>query len=247
MRTKLVAGNWKMNKARGEAVALVKEIKTELGSFTAAKAVVCVPFTDLDVVSPVLQGTRIGLGAQNVHWEPSGAFTGEISGAMIAELGCAYVIVGHSERRQVLRRDRRDRRRQRTGALEVGLSPIVCVGETLEERDGGQPRRWWKRRCVAGPRRARGRRLARIVVAYEPVWAIGTGRTATPRAGAGSARHDPAGRVGNGGRAGSGTPAHSIRGQHEARQREGIDGAGPISMADSSAALRWKRSLLWTS
>mgnify|MGYP005842347209 CR=1 FL=1 len=181
MRKKMVAGNWKMNKTRAEAVALVEEIQAALGGFDAVETVVCVPFTDLDVVGPRLKGTPIGLGAQNVHWEKSGAFTGEISAAMLVELGCAWVIVGHSERRQYFGETDETVNRRARAALAAGVRPIVCVGETLEERDRGvtaQVVETQTRRALADF--APGD-WTRTVIAYEPVWAIGTGRTATPQ------------------------------------------------------------------
>lgn len=180
MRKKLVAGNWKMNKTRAEAVTLVDAIKSALGGFDAVESAVCVPYTDLDVVGPRLKGSPIALGAQNVHWEVSGAYTGEISAPMLAELGCVYVIVGHSERRQYFGETDDTVNRRARAALAGGLRPIVCVGETLEERDRGvtaQVVETQTRRGLAGLTPAD---WARTVIAYEPVWAIGTGRTATP-------------------------------------------------------------------
>jgi len=181
MRKKLVAGNWKMNKTRAEAVVLVEEIKAALDGFSAVEAAVCVPFTDLDAVAPRLKGTPIGLGAQNVHWAPSGAFTGEISAAMLVELGCAWVIVGHSERRQYFGETDATVNRRARAALAAGLRPIVCVGETLDERDRGVTAQVVEAQTRQGLAGLAPDDWARTVIAYEPVWAIGTGRTATPQ------------------------------------------------------------------
>ena len=180
MRKKFVAGNWKMNKTRAEAAALAKEIVAALGGFNAVESAVCVPFTDLDAVAPVVRGTPVALGAQNVHWEASGAYTGEISAAMLVELGCAYVIVGHSERRQYFGETDETVNRRARAALAAGLRPIVCVGETLQERDAGVTNEVVERQVRRGLADIAPADWARVVVAYEPVWAIGTGRTATP-------------------------------------------------------------------
>ena len=180
MRKKIVAGNWKMNKTAHEARALVADIKAQIGAFDAVECVLCPPFTDLWVVNDGIQGTPIAFGAQNVHWEASGAFTGEISAAMLKEKGCAYVIIGHSERRQYFGETDETVNKRVRAALAAGLKPIVCVGETLDERDRGVTMKVVERQVTAGLAGVSGADWDKVVLAYEPVWAIGTGRTATP-------------------------------------------------------------------
>jgi len=181
MRKKLVAGNWKMNKTRAEAVELVRAILAELGDFSAADAAVCPPFTALDAVAPLLKGTAVALGAQNVHWERSGAFTGEISAEMLKEVGCMFAIVGHSERRQYFGETDQTVNARVQAALAAGLAPIVCVGETLAQRDRGETEAVVEAQVRRGLADIAAGQWARVVIAYEPVWAIGTGRTATPQ------------------------------------------------------------------
>jgi triosephosphate isomerase len=179
MRKPIVAGNWKMNKNRAEAAALIAGIKAEVAGISAAEVVVCVPFTDLDVAGQAVKGTNIALGAQNIHWADKGAFTGEISAAMLKELGVTYVIIGHSERRQYFgETDDTVNKRTKT-ALAAGLKPIVCVGETLAEREAGQTTAVVERQVRAGLAGLTGADWDKLVIAYEPVWAIGTGKTAT--------------------------------------------------------------------
>ncbi len=180
MRRKIVAGNWKMNKTPSEAKALAAEIAATLGSEPCAvEVVVCPPAIDLPAVSAVLAGTQIGFGAQNMYHEPKGAFTGETAAPMLVDLGAKYVILGHSERRTYFKETDADVNKKTKAALAAGLTPIVCVGETLEERDAGKTGD-----VVAGQVRGSladlGADLVKVVIAYEPVWAIGTGRTATP-------------------------------------------------------------------
>jgi triosephosphate isomerase len=179
MRTKIVAGNWKMNKTASEAAALIEGIKKELEGVTAVEVVVCPPFTDLKVAAVACAGSNVKLGAQNVHWEASGAFTGEISAAMLKDLGVTHVIIGHSERRQYFGETDETVNKRTKAALAAGLIPLVCVGETLEERDGGKMESVVVRQTKLGLADL-GADLAKVVVAYEPVWAIGTGRTASP-------------------------------------------------------------------
>lgn len=179
MRKKIVAGNWKMNNTKAEAAALIAGVKAELGAFDAVETVVCVPFTGLDTVAAALQGTPIGLGAQNVHWEKNGAFTGEISAAMLVEAGCRYVIVGHSERRQYFGETDATVNQRTRAALAAGLLPIVCVGETLAERESGRTESVIERQIRQGLVGLQAADWTRLVVAYEPVWAIGTGKTAS--------------------------------------------------------------------
>ena len=179
MRKPIVAGNWKMNITRAETAALVAGIKTEAGNIHTVETVICVPFTDLDTAAQALKGSSIGLGAQNVHWAEKGAFTGEISTAMLKELGVNYVIIGHSERRQYFGETDDSVNKRTKAALAAGLKPIVCVGETLAEREAGQTTKVVERQVRAGLAGLAGTDWDKLVIAYEPVWAIGTGKTAT--------------------------------------------------------------------
>ena len=180
MRTKIIAGNWKMNKTPAEAAALIAAIRDELGSDACpVEVVVCPPLVDLAAAAEALRGSRIGLGAQNMHHEASGAFTGEVSASMLVESGVKYVILGHSERRALFGETDAVVNAKVKAALAAGLVPIVCVGETLEEREADRTGDVVTAQ-VRGSLGGLGGDLARCVVAYEPVWAIGTGRTATP-------------------------------------------------------------------
>jgi len=179
MRKKIVAGNWKMNKTAHEAKALVAEIKAALGGFDAVECVLCPPFTDLWVAKDGIAGSPIALGAQNVHWEKAGAFTGEISADMLKEKGVTYVIVGHSERRQYFGETDATVNRRARAALAAGLKPIVCVGELLAEREADSTFTVIERQVRAGLQGLTGADWEKLVLAYEPVWAIGTGKTAT--------------------------------------------------------------------
>ncbi|MBP5228366.1 MAG: triose-phosphate isomerase [Kiritimatiellae bacterium] len=179
MRRKIVAGNWKMNKTASEAAELINGIKQAAAGIDAVDIVVCPPFTDLKDAAAACAGSNVALGAQNIHWAESGAFTGEISAAMLKDLGVAYVIIGHSERRQYFGETDTTVNQRTKAALAAGLTPIVCVGETLEERDSGKMKDVIVRQVKEGLA-GLGDDLAKIVIAYEPVWAIGTGRTATP-------------------------------------------------------------------
>ncbi|HMP89495.1 MAG TPA: triose-phosphate isomerase [Kiritimatiellia bacterium] len=179
-RKPIVAGNWKMNKTVADAIDLASAIKRDLAGCKDVDIVLCPPFTALKAVSDVITGTHIDLGAQNMHWEKSGAFTGEISAEMLREVYCHYVILGHSERRTYFGETDAIVNKKTKAALESNLTPIVCVGETLTEREGG------KTNDVVGTQ-VRGslaglspRQLVDSVIAYEPVWAIGTGKTASP-------------------------------------------------------------------
>ena len=180
MRTKIVAGNWKMNKTPGEGAALIAGIRKELGDGVCpVEVVVCPPFTGLDAAAKALAGSKIALGAQNMHWEAPGAFTGEISTNMLLDLGVRYVILGHSERRSFFGETDAIVNRKTKAALAAGLIPIVCVGETLAEREANKTEKvvtTQVHESLAGL----GENLRKIVVAYEPVWAIGTGKTASP-------------------------------------------------------------------
>jgi triosephosphate isomerase len=179
-RTPVVAGNWKMNKTNPEAVALVRELIAELGSSPPCEIVLCPPFTALTEVSLLLGGTTIHLGGQNLHAEEKGAFTGEVSGAMLRSTGCSHVIVGHSERRRLFGETDEIVARKTRAALAAGLVPIVCVGETLEEREADRTASVVESQLEASVLALVPDAIPHLVLAYEPVWAIGTGRTATP-------------------------------------------------------------------
>lgn len=174
MRKPLVAGNWKMNKTVKESLALVQAMLPELDAIHGVERVICPPFPALFAVSTLISGLEIGLGAQNLHWEASGAFTGEVSAAMINEL-CQYVIIGHSERRQYFGETDQTVNRKVKAALSAGLTPIVCVGETLEQRQGSQTAGVIIRQVREGLQGLSVAEAESLVIAYEPVWAIGTG------------------------------------------------------------------------
>lgn len=178
MRTPIIAGNWKMNNTVDEAMNLIKGIKN--GERNAdVEAVVCVPFTDLWQVKKEIEGTNIKLGAQNMHWEDSGAFTGEISPLMLKEIGIDYVIIGHSERRQYFNETDETVNKKVKSALKYDIRPIICVGETLEEREKGTEKDVVKRQVKAALEDIEEKYIEDIVIAYEPIWAIGTGKTAS--------------------------------------------------------------------
>lgn len=176
MRKPIIAGNWKMNKTPAQGAELVNELKP-LVKGADCDVVVCVPATDIYAVAQAVKGSNIHLGAQNVHFAESGAYTGEISADMLLELGVEYVIIGHSERRQYFGETDETVNKRTLTALNKGLIPIVCVGETLEEREGNKTEEVLKRQIVEGLKGVED--LTKLVVAYEPVWAIGTGKTAT--------------------------------------------------------------------
>jgi len=179
MRTPFVAGNWKMYKTVAEARHLVSELVPGMQAITGVDKVLCPPFTALLAVRALLEGTDIGLGAQNIYWEAAGAFTGEVSPAMVAER-CQYVILGHSERRAYFGETDMTVNRRVQAALVHGLTPIVCVGETLQENEAGRTGEVVSRQVSEGLARLDLAEGNAIVLAYEPVWAIGTGRAATP-------------------------------------------------------------------
>jgi triosephosphate isomerase len=182
-RRPLIAGNWKMHKTHLEGVQLTQKLAWALSSedTDAVEVVVCPPFTALRSVGTLIEGDRlpIGLGAQDCHPEPQGAFTGEVSAPMLAKLGCAYVIVGHSERRQHFGETDELVNRKATAVLGAGMRPIVCVGETLEQREAGRTAAVVQGQVRGSLAGLGGEQVAGLVVAYEPVWAIGTGRAAT--------------------------------------------------------------------
>lgn len=176
MRKPIIAGNWKMNKTAAEGAALVEELKP-LVKDANCDVVVCVPFTDIPAVSAAAKGSNIHVGAQNVHFAEKGAYTGEISADMLKEFGVEYVIIGHSERRQYFGETDETVNKRMHAALAAGLAPIVCIGESLEERETG------KTEDVLAVQIEEGFKglddISKIVIAYEPIWAIGTGKTAT--------------------------------------------------------------------
>lgn len=180
-KTPLFAGNWKMHKTEEEARRLAAEVRAGLAAAAGGEVLLCPPFTALAAVREVLAGSSLKLGAQNAFYEPQGAFTGEVSAPMLAAAGCQYVICGHSERRQYFGETDEIVNRKVLAVLGAGLHPILCVGETLAEREAGEG---WKdvvRRQVTGGVAGVGQDQASLLtVAYEPVWAIGTGKTATP-------------------------------------------------------------------
>jgi triosephosphate isomerase (TIM) len=176
----LIAGNWKMNKTAAEGVDLVREIIAAVGQQTEVDVVVCPPFTALDAVGKALEGTAIKLGAQNMHPKPSGAFTGEVSAEMLRHHFTTYVILGHSERRTYFGETDAFINEKVQAALKSMLKPVLCIGETLEERDAGRTLDVIRTQLEGGLADIDADGLSSIVLAYEPVWAIGTGRNATP-------------------------------------------------------------------
>lgn len=178
MRKPFVAGNWKMNKLAGQAKILVEEMLPGLQSVHAVESVLCPPFLSLMLVSELVANTDIGVGAQNLFWETSGAYTGEVSPEMVREF-CDYVILGHSERRAYFGETDQTLNKRVLAALKVGLTPIVCVGETLSENEAGLTADVIHRQVVEGLANLTAEQGEKLVVAYEPVWAIGTGRAAS--------------------------------------------------------------------
>lgn len=178
VRRAVIAGNWKMNLDRKAAKDLIEEMKP-LVSGMSCEIVVCVPFTDLEVVGTAIKGTEIRLGAQNCHYAPSGAFTGEISTDMLVEMGVQYVIVGHSERRQYFGETDITVNQRLRAALDAGLNVILCVGEQLQDREMGITDELVAMQTKIALQGVTAEQLSHVLIAYEPVWAIGTGKTAT--------------------------------------------------------------------
>ena len=178
MRIPIIAGNWKMHKTIAEAAELVNAMRDSLLAIPSVEKVVCPPFVALDRVATLIQGTEIGLGAQNMHWEEKGAFTGEVSPLMLQGL-CRYVILGHSERRTYFGETDAIVNRKVKAALAHGLTPIVCVGETETQYDAGETEEVVRRQLEGALDSLTASQVANLVIAYEPVWAIGTGRAAT--------------------------------------------------------------------
>ena len=184
MRTPLIAGNWKMNKTHFEAIKLVQQLGYELADhrFDAVEVALCPPFTSLRTVQTLIEDDRLsfGLGAQDMHWETNGAFTGAVSPVMLKALRCRYVIVGHSERREVFGETDEEVNKKVKAAFANDLVPILCCGETEDEREAGQTQAKVERQIGAGLDGLKPEQVRETVVAYEPIWAIGTGKTATP-------------------------------------------------------------------
>jgi len=179
MREPIIAGNWKMCKTVGEAVNFVREFTGLVAGVSGVEMVLCPPFTALAAVAELLAGTNIALGAQNMYWAGEGAFTGEIAPGMLKEIGCRYVILGHSERRQYFGETDETVNKKVHAALKHGLRPIVCVGERLEEREAGTTEAVVRSQVEGSLAGLTVEQAAGMVIAYEPVWAIGTGRTAS--------------------------------------------------------------------
>ncbi|MTI95355.1 MAG: triose-phosphate isomerase [Firmicutes bacterium] len=179
-RRPVIAGNWKMNVTAGEAESLLNQLKAELAAVGDVEIIVCPSFTTLAVACQRLAGTGINVGAQNMHWEAEGAYTGEVSGPMLSDLGCGYVILGHSERRAYFGESDGDVNKKLFVALKHKLTPIVCVGETLTEKEAGRTEAVCEQQIRGSLANLTPGDLEQIIIAYEPVWAIGTGRTATP-------------------------------------------------------------------
>jgi triosephosphate isomerase len=180
MRRPIIAGNWKMFKTRLETSAFFDALIPEIQDVEHCDIVIAPPYTALSTAVVEAEGTRVAISAQDVYWEPRGAFTGEVSVEMLTELGCTYTIIGHSERRQFFGETDETVEKKTRAALAGGLKAIVCVGETLAERDAGKALEVVHRQVHSGLGRLTRPDLSHIIVAYEPVWAIGTGRTATP-------------------------------------------------------------------
>ena len=180
MRIPFIAGNWKMYKTVQEAVLYAKELRSIVKDVSDVEMVVAPPFTAIAAVAEALRNTNVGVAAQNLHWEREGAFTGEMSAGMIAEAGAEYAIIGHSERRRLFGETDATVVLKVVAAMEAGLTPIVCVGETLDERERNETFAVLDRQIKDGLNRLTAEQIAELVVAYEPVWAIGTGRNATP-------------------------------------------------------------------
>jgi len=180
VRKPVIAGNWKMYKTIAETVEFFSQIKPLVADVKHCEMVIAPPFTALARAAELGEGAGIGISAQNLYWESEGAWTGEVSAAMIRDAGCRFTIIGHSERRQFFGETDRGVNRKIRAALGAGLEAIVCVGELLAEREGGQTEKVLEKQLTGGLSGLTEQEFSRIIIAYEPVWAIGTGRTATP-------------------------------------------------------------------
>jgi triosephosphate isomerase (TIM) len=181
MRRQFIAGNWKMNTNRASAVVLAEGVVKAVASVADVDIAVCPPSCYLEAVGKALAGSKVGLGAQNMYHEKEGAFTGELSGGMLVNMGCEYVILGHSERRQIFGETDAAINEKVHTALAVGLIPIVCVGELLGHREAGKTLDVIERQFAGSLANLTPEQMAKVVIAYEPVWAIGTGKVATPQ------------------------------------------------------------------
>ena len=181
MRRPFIAGNWKMNLDRASAVALAEGLAKATADIEDVEIAVCPPSIYLEAVAAALKGSKVGLGGQDMYFEAKGAFTGEISSAMLLDIGCQYVVLGHSERRHIFGETDEDVNKKVKVALEAGLIPIVCVGETLPQRENGETLDVIRGQFDGSLAGLSEEQMKKVVIAYEPVWAIGTGRTATPQ------------------------------------------------------------------
>lgn len=180
MRKKIIAANWKMYKTPEEARAFMQAFLPLVKGHDRDEIVICPPFVDIAPVVELAKGTNVAVGGQNMYWEKEGAYTGEVSASMLIGAGCQFVILGHSERRQYFAETDDTVNRRLEVALEAGLSPILCVGEVIEEREAGLTEDVLRRQCTRAFYGISARKAAKLAIAYEPVWAIGTGKTATP-------------------------------------------------------------------
>ena len=181
MRKPIIAGNWKMNKDSSQARELAGGLRQGLGTLAGVDIILCPPFTALSAVAEAIQDSDIKLGAQDMHWEEAGAYTGEISAEMLKDSGCSYVIIGHSERRQYFGETNESVNKKLKAAFLNGLLPIMCIGETLSQRQANETFRVIENHLGGGLQGLSKEELLKVTIAYEPVWAIGTGKTATPQ------------------------------------------------------------------
>jgi triosephosphate isomerase len=179
-RRRVMAGNWKMYKTQAETRAFFEAFKPLVANASHCDVVIAPPYTSLDAAVQAAKGTKIGISAQNLDWRKEGAFTGEVSAPMLADAGCKYVIIGHSERRQFFGEADAGVAQKAKAAVDAGLTPIVCVGELLADREAGKTEGVLCQQFIAGPGSLTAEEFSRILLAYEPVWAIGTGKVATP-------------------------------------------------------------------
>jgi triosephosphate isomerase (TIM) len=179
-RKPVMAGNWKMHKTAAETVSFFEKFRPLVERSEHCEIVICPPFPNLPAAVTATQGARVAVGGQNMFWAKEGAFTGEVSAAMLKSVGCSHVIIGHSERRQYFGETNETVLKKTLAGLDAGLTPIVCVGETLEHREAGQTENVLKDQCQGGTSGLSAQQFSKILIAYEPVWAIGTGKTATP-------------------------------------------------------------------
>jgi triosephosphate isomerase len=187
-RTPIMAGNWKMHKTTAETCAFFQKFNPLVASSAHCEIVICPPFVNLQCAVDATRGTRIETGGQNMHWEKEGAFTGEISGAMLKAMGSKWVLIAHSERRQYFGETNENARKKILAALDSGLTPVYCVGESLDERESGRTHQVLGAQFSGGVTGLTADRFLKIVIAYEPCWAIGTGKVATPEIAAGAHR-----------------------------------------------------------